>query len=997
MVSATAKGTFLIPSQVDTHGPRLGAIVFSVVGSDSTLGSDLVSGLIQGPEWTFQATTYNSLLHDCTSLPTPVPGCVKLGKTLGYTYDGIVFNVLEPIVGTLAFRSAIQSLTNYAQIQTISLHGISGSAAPYLLPCVLYPSTCITPAVYDANAPAYSYSLHNAVVWLAKSGLNMTYNGGATCYTSTASELAKIATLTTAEYSKLAWYGPSGSILGNKLCTNVFAPIFYWRSDDPLRSSVANLLAGVGGAASLVGLSFTPANYIGIPDASAGGDVYGPSFGAVTGTGGFCAPGATNYTVSNAGTNQCPSATTATWAAAVAGGDDWAMYTYGWVASSAFTFQDGSLFNSQYMAYGGDFGNFKNIQMDYEENCVLYNQTIAGSEACGVKETTLEARNLPVLVSFYENYLYAEYVVGWTGYAAEPTTGPNTVGGAYYNFLNVQCIPGTGSCNSLGTNGVYNYALHSQADEAGLNPMYGVNWVWQADVWSEFYDSPLATPPTEFTVPGAYFNYQVTNVQTAMVPSATLGGTCGKGWFSEQTVNPCASVVVTNGENVTYTFANNVTFSDNVQLTAYDLNATLYAEDVAYPPGLPSVCTPFCGGLAGPFGLLGTYINPHDPYQITMVMGDQSYWNIVDLALPILPAHVFQWFNLNTAFTYKANIDMTLDYDAATGAVTGSTKGTAPLSVLDLPNVEVGSGPYWLLYYTGEGTASAVGQMNANRNYFRTAWWDTEPLYQVRYDGVMNITTPLSEYVYNNPTDVMAFSNPVGSPTAPASGADGYVNMTNTNLALGGGSPGVTCSALLQGYTGPLPKIGKLPASVHSVLSDVHNSTSDTGISPVYSPLTGDVSITIVPSQAGLTKNYNYEVTLHCAYNFLGQPRSWYQFFGARVLSTSTVLHAAPTHYSHTVLPAPVIVTGTGYYNPHVTYYTCLVASVPSSPSVTAPTCLAGPVSAPGTANGHITFPSMNVPSSAGSTPYPNHDYVITYVISGSTYFTIQSTPFTIS
>jgi len=819
---------------VDTHGPRVSTISFEVISTDSSLASTLGTGGIQIAEWSFQYGSVAGL----KSNPS-----IKYGTTLGYTFDGIAFNQAQPIINSTWYRRAIQYLTDYGSIQTNALHAIEGTAAPYLMPCAVYPLSCNT------KVPLDKFSLLQAAIALSKVGSSQ-YDPTQTCpschiyaeYNGALITTAQIAKLSTSKLSGLSWFTSYNSV--TKTFNNPFSPLFYYRNDDPLRETAALILV-----ADAAKIGFT-INANGIPDEEAGGLIYGASEGDVIQDGGYCASGP------NAGYDLCPPPIVNETSAALAA-DNWDMYTFGWVTSSSYTFQGayewlGSQINND------NFNAFINNTMDKQENLVIYAPTFAASETAAKTVGLMFAQNLPSVVWFYEDYLYADFVQGWTGYAAEPTSGPNTVGGAYYTFLNVHPTTGTG------VGGNIEYAIHGIPDLGALNPIAYPNWVWQADLYSEIYDAPLATPPTKFTTPGAFIPYMLSgsdptapagSTQVANgVQVASFTGMTPIGAFNFQNPDVSAQANIVNGQAITFTFAKNITFSDNVPLNAYDYNYSLYALNVAISPSLPTAFSPFIGGLAGPLGLFATTVS-NNGYSITMYLNVSSAWNIVDVNVPVLPMHVFNWLNINVADQVEANIDFSQPYTVATGAVAGSAQGTAPSYITYLNNINLGSGPFWLQTLdevTGSGT------LYHNTNYFRSAWYDDLKSYEVaQKTGTIILTAYPAEYIYN-PTASTSFG--------VSAGGYGWVNMTSLNTGA------MTCTASAQFYKGSIPS------------ANIFKGTA-TGSAITLAPTcsgNGQITVSINPHTLSMAKGI-YEVTVTGSYTFLGEARTWYQFYGIYV------------------------------------------------------------------------------------------------------------------
>jgi len=513
--------------------------------------------------------------------------------------------------------------------------------------------------------------------------------------------------------------------------------------------------------------------------------------------------------------------------------------------------------------------------MDFYGNQVLYASSLSTAAAAGQKVGLIFAQSLPSVISFYQNYLYADYINGWTGFVGEPTTGPNTGVGAYWSFMNIHPT----SCSGYPC-GTLSYGTHGIAAVGSLNPIAYPNWVWQADLYGEIYDTPLATPPNQPNVANAYEAYMLQGTDpaapagsVACVPASGVGitgcqvapftGLTPAGSFNFQAVNSKHSGVgvqanIVNGQAITFTFMKNITFSDNVPVTAYDYNYSLYALNVAISPDLPTAFSPFIGGVAGPLGLFATVVN-NGGYSITMYINDSSVWNVLDLTVPVLPQHIFNFLNINVADAVEAQIDFSQPYSVATGAVSGSAQGTAPAYVTFLNNINLASGPFWL-FTINEATGSGI--LNRNANYFHSAWYAN---LGNEKGTSFTITSYPAEYVYN-PGKATNMSI--------ASAGFGWVNMTSANLQASNGGKaslsGMTCTASATGYT------GSIPSPTNFVVKSEGSTTSLTAT------CSGNGQIVISIAKGTLAKGV-YEITVTGTYTFLGEARTWIQFYGIDV------------------------------------------------------------------------------------------------------------------
>jgi ABC-type transport system substrate-binding protein len=838
---ASTTGIALTPSQVDTHGPRINAVLFSVISSDASLESSLSSGTIQAAEWTFTVGSFNSM----ASNPS-----VYENSTIGYTWEGIAFNTVHPYMNNVHYRQAIAYLTDYSYIQTTVLSGVAGTATPDVLPVAGY-------GFMAGNEPApYAFSTTSAAAALIAAHL-FPCNGGTP------------ATATTAGPST-TWYVASG-------CTGtVFSPTLQYRSDDPLRTGVA---LGLIANAAEIGLVF---NVEGI--AGSGGRIYGPSIGAVI------SPGLYNSTT---GYNSPPVVNAAD---ANSSADAWDMYTYGWVTSDNFEAQ-AEFWNSAFMGSSINFVNFYNRTMDYYSNAVLYATTIAGADAAAINIAKVEMQQLPYLNSYFENTLFADFVQGWTGYANEPTVGPNTGGGIYYTLLNVH------PTNTL-VGGTLNYAVHEQADSSGMNPIYNTNWVWQADLWGEVYDTPLATPPTLFTTVNSFLNYMTTSYSVAPYTGKIPGGSfyfqakyetattgCGK-----KLTSPCYYTVpkaITNGETVTFNFAKNITFTDGVPFTAKDYQFSLYIWDLAVKQTTQAdVETPDTGLMTGPSGLIASHVTVSKTVDsITIYINSNSVWNLADVVVPVMPQHLLQYFNPDHIATGAETLDTTLPYVSDVGYLTASTPANttthlgaitvpkAPKWVTYEPNMEVGTGPFALSVYS---ETTGAGELTANVNYFRSAWY-------ADINATTNTFAPNHIYT-NNFTISMYIYNPTSATyCGVAAGTNGYCGITGK---VSGASSVKTSKVVTLEYCTTAP-VGTGPPTNCTTLAGTYNlvqyivkSCTPTGTVVGGKCPKGDKLVKTPTDQYVLTLPTTtmaagyYEVILQTSFSFQGLSRTWYQATG---------------------------------------------------------------------------------------------------------------------
>ena len=871
---------------VDTHGPRVSAVEFSAV--TSFVPTDLQqAGNYQVSEWTFTVSDYNSYS----------PGTQSEGETVAYNSYGIAFNTIAPYMNNVYFRAAIAQLISVSYISTTTLaSGAAGFADENFMPCNIYASPACTAdttgrlsgggpyaeqawkdlvlagLIPSVNcAPTYSTSCMSGTSWYA--GASFEGYGG-----------AGQATYVTAGTCPATYQGVSEP----SACA--FNPLFYYRNDDPLREGPSVELCSVW--APTVGLNL---NCKGIPDSSSGADIYDAAESAIACylptneySGGAQVPCTAHDAVSasveydpSTGGNTLPtnglfSSVAVNGSATVTPTDAWNMYTYGWGLSAYYTFPY-FFFNTAFVGTD-NFVNYYNSSMDIATNSLIYATTPSGAATAAGAVAKDLAQQLPYIGYYYGTELYVVQAAGWTGYANLPAYGPSTETGLSYTLLNVH-----ESTEAMG--GTFNLALHSVADEGGMNPLYHDNWVWQVDVWGNVYDSPLATPPTQSETPNAFIPWMTVANNTfgysSMVSSFTgsTGTTCHytagephtavwyNCWFDflnpkhDSTNTPVSghethAESITGGQVVTFVFRNNITWTDNVPLTAEDYAYSLWAWDLS---GTSGAVTPVQYALAGPEGLISTHVQPvtsgfgnnctvtNPCSEISMYVGSNSVWNLASLVNPVIPQHIFADFNIKRVATNSYALDLTQpSTSTATDAASSShcacmTKD--PAWQKWLPNLEVASGPFLLYAYSPP--PSGAGELLANPNYDRSP---------VAYEQTVN-TQSASGFTYS--TTIQEF---VRTSTAASSTSTQYIGI-------GSAATRGTFAQSAASFT----------YTVYSGEYGTSGSTALTSGSMTYSGA-GGVWTASIPS--GLACSSGCEIVVHGTYTFQGLARTWDSFYG---------------------------------------------------------------------------------------------------------------------
>jgi len=316
-----------------------------------------------------------------------------------------------------------------------------------------------------------------------------------------------------------------------------------------------------------------------------------------------------------------------------------------------------------------------------------------------------------------------------------------------------------------------------------------------------------------------------------------------------------------NAMRVTFTFRDNITFTDNVPMTAYDYNFSLYAWNVALEPTAPDLYSPDICALCGPTGLIATQVTAPtagNGGSITMYLNSSSYWNLAASAVGVFPEHVFQNFFVDQISTASGPMDTSLPYSQAykTCPATCTTGATIPEWLLTLPNLEQGTGPFWLQTYCGSGSCLGSGDLAANINYQRTAWEVNATYYSfpvatssipfgATSDSPSTIRLmPVQEYIYCDPSVKASLCGSVSH------GSKGWLPIPGANMT------GTTVQVYSSTGT---PEAG---VTVTGLTCTTGGQCSGT--------LTGVSALS-----AG-----SYEVVFSTTYTSFGLARTWYQFTG---------------------------------------------------------------------------------------------------------------------
>jgi len=302
------------------------------------------------------------------------------------------------------------------------------------------------------------------------------------------------------------------------------------------------------------------------------------------------------------------------------------------------------------------------------------------------------SQNIPYLPMWYDawtipslNNYNGQY---WSGYVDVPAYGTWQFATSPFTTLNVhQVDPATGNTIVGGTLGV---SLHEAPDD--------MNWfqatsVYDLDVISQFYDSPMIAAPGNPTLTGL--------ITWALTGPPVIN--------SSVTMTTPHGYKIVNGMTETLNFMNNITFSDNVPMTANDLNFTLWFENLngASYNATTGQCSAPCwqkyvaytsGDWTGTVPDLTDSVVT-SPTSMTVYMNGTGIEDIKTIVTTsIVPEHLWSQVNA-TAFNN--------DIDPTANSVNGALLIT-------------GTGPF--VFSQWQRTQYVV--LNRNPGYFRTDIWD---------------------------------------------------------------------------------------------------------------------------------------------------------------------------------------------------------------------------------------------------------------------------------
>jgi ABC-type transport system substrate-binding protein len=868
----------LSPGSVKTVGPQINSITYLVASSDTTAVTDMQAGNINAYDLSFSVadiTTMTTAWTNCKSTTVPpltAGNAICTGSTPGYSFDGIDFNMLRAVVNDTHFHRAIAYLMNLTYFEDSVLEGVAGISTNALMPCAVF-------AACAKTGPTYDSSTDNALVhavWELQAIREcigpFTYKGACASYgpyfltaetavtgSTNSSDCAPLASQPAGNFNWASYSGNGCAGLVWKYAITAqgvtAGQIFYpnWVYRISLNRLAFSQIVPSEGAK--IGLTFDiPGGFC-----SQWWCRHPNSGAAVIEDGKYIASGPLK------GYNTAP---VYNYSLTVDGAIDgrWDMYSYGYSASINFV-GNAELMDDAFGSTGVDATSYHNGTASYDANKIVYATTASQAVTYGRKLALDQLVNLPYLNVYFENTLYGVFANGWAGYADIPTYGPSTSAGLGYTALNVHrtCFvaglttpPNTAKCPNGGN---FKLGLAAAPDvPSGLNPLYSGLTVYDDDVWLNIYDSVLATPPMGFTKPAQFINWMTTKftektcTTTVANPAKCVGKTAG--WFDFQD-GPSTygtgmrALPIYKGTVYTFTFRNNIYWTDGVQMNAYDYNFSLWASGLVAPKGLPDLGTDYSAYLSGPLGLMATYINPSNPFQISVVVNSSSVWNSGNLMVPILPEHIWApYFNLDSIFGSVLTIDTSQPYALATaysnftsGCPPADTEGchAAPTWLTNEPNLEVATGPFQLVV---NNEVTGGGLLARNLMYYRNYWqsYTINASQRVAKGTSYDLSLPIYQYQYNATL----------CPTQAQNTCQVLMGGPGTDVTPGSGTADVVTAA------------GKVLESIPLTFSGGYITAS-----------TPTSTLSVGP----------HEVIVTFTYTYLGLPRTYYEQYGFEVLT----------------------------------------------------------------------------------------------------------------
>jgi ABC-type transport system substrate-binding protein len=285
----------------------------------------------------------------------------------------------------------------------------------------------------------------------------------------------------------------------------------------------------------------------------------------------------------------------------------------------------------------------------------------AKAQADSQQAVKLLSQQIPILNMWWDaviipslNNANGQY---WTGYVNVNAFSTWTFATGVYTILNAhQFDPTTG--NTI-TGGTFTVNMHEAPDD--FNLMQATS-VYDFDIISPYYDTPMITDPGNPGLTGL-IPWMITSK-----PTLTTGVTM---------TTPHGYNLV-NGMTITLNFYNNITFSDNVRVTANDFNFTLWYENLNGATFSNGTCSapcwmPYVGNQpSDPFGTLSDLTDSQvtSPTTVTVYLNGTGFEDYKTIVLTsVIPEHL--WSSVN-ATALNGDIDPTTNSVNGVKLITGT-------------------------------------------------------------------------------------------------------------------------------------------------------------------------------------------------------------------------------------------------------------------------------------------------------------------------------------
>jgi len=433
--------------------------------------------------------------------------------------------------------------------------------------------------------------------------------------------------------------------------------------------------------------------------------------------------------------------------------DNWGMYDGG--SSYAGTLDP--VFNSYFPFTSAGFAAGPEVNPAYFNNATitqyLHNAYTTANATYSEQQAStgiaLLQQQIPWVNLWWDNWIIASLNnfngVYWSGYVNVPAYSTWASAGAFYQGLSVHRVdPATGKTIVGGTFGV---GQHEAPD--GFNFMVD-NSVYDAEIYNMLYDSGEIFTPGNPTL-GGLVPWLFTGA-----PSYTL---------NVNMTTPHGYKIV-NGMVVTLNFLNNVTFVDNVQMTAADYNFSLWYPNLngAAYNSTTGICSHPCWKtyadniaprLTGSQpDLVDSIVN--SSYAATVYMNGSGIEDYVGATTgTVFPMHL--WSQVNSTYL---NVN-----DA------GLSEGTSKVGGISLL---AGTGPF----YFGQYVPNQYTIIYRNPGYFKTDIWDWS------MNGNTGSQVPVSFNITQMGTPIPSSANV----KAWLLQNNSPLSSTSTTLSLSGGS-----------------------------------------------------------------------------------------------------------------------------------------------------------------------------------------------------------------